>query len=135
MPTYQELSAQIVSLMQQAEAQRKAEVAAVVRDIRAKMAEFGITAADLDMGRGPRSSRAGQPVAVNRPLKYLTNGRIPAAGIAWRCSSGAQFSGNLPNSGSIRTPAGGWDGDFHGFRPHHANCGRNAAKERSRVRL
>ena len=71
----------------------------------------------------------------SRPLKYLTNGRIPAGGLAWRCSSSAQFSGNLPNSGSIRTPAGGRGGDFHGFRPRHAACGRNAARERSRVRL
>ena len=72
---------------------------------------------------------------INRPLKYLTNERIPAAGIAWRCSSGAQFSGKLPHSGPIRALVDGRDGDFHGFRPRHAACGRNAAKERSRVRL
>lgn len=75
MPTYQELSAQIASLMQQADAQRKAEVAAVIRDIRAKMAEFGITVTDLDVGWGKRSSRAGQPVAI----KY----RNVATGETW----------------------------------------------------
>jgi DNA-binding protein H-NS len=75
MPTYQELSAQIASLMQQAEAQRKAEVAAVIRDIRAKMAEFGISAADLDMGPAGRSSRRVQTVAV----KY----RNAATGETW----------------------------------------------------
>lgn len=75
MPTHQELSAQIASLMQQAEAQRKAEVAAVIRDLRAKMTEFGITAADLGMGRLSRSSRAGHTVAV----KY----RNVATGETW----------------------------------------------------
>jgi DNA-binding protein H-NS len=75
MPTYQELSAQIASLMQQAEAQRRAEVAMVIRDIRTKMAEFGISAADLDMGRAVRSSRRGQTVAV----KY----RNVATGETW----------------------------------------------------
>lgn len=75
MPTYQELSAQIASLMQQAEPQRKAEVATVIRDIRAKMAEFGITAADLNVGGASRGSRRGQTVAV----KY----RNAATGETW----------------------------------------------------
>jgi DNA-binding protein H-NS len=75
MPTYQELSARIASLMQQAEGQRKAEVAAVIRDIGAKMAEYGITAADLDMGRVSRSSKRGQTVAA----KY----RNVATGETW----------------------------------------------------
>ena len=75
MPTYQELSAQIASLMQQAESQRKAEVATVIRDIRAKMAEFGITAADLNVGGASRGSRRGQTVAV----KY----RNAATGETW----------------------------------------------------
>lgn len=47
----------------------------MIRDIRVQMAEFGITAADLDMGRGLRSSRAGQTVAV----KY----RNVATGETW----------------------------------------------------
>ena len=64
MASYQELSAQIASLMQRAEAQRRAEVATVIRDIRARMAEYGITVADLDGGIGPRGSRRGQTVAV-----------------------------------------------------------------------
>ncbi|MDE2107042.1 MAG: hypothetical protein KGL39_58080, partial [Patescibacteria group bacterium] len=51
--------------------------------------------------------------ATSRPLKYLTNGRIPAAGIAWRCSSGAQFLDNTPHSGSIWALVGGRGGDFH----------------------
>lgn len=64
MPTHQELSAQIAALMQQAEAQRTGERNAVIRDIRATMAEFGITAADLDPGRASRGDAQGQAVAV-----------------------------------------------------------------------
>ena len=75
MPTYQELSARIASLMQQAEGQRKAEVAAVIRDIHAKMGEYGITTADLDSGRALRSSRRGQAITV----KY----RNAATGETW----------------------------------------------------
>ena len=75
MASYQELSAQIASLMQQAEAQRQAEVAAVIQDIRAKMVEYCITVADLEMSRAPRNSRRGQTVAV----KY----RNAATGETW----------------------------------------------------
>ena len=75
MPTYQELSAQIASLMQQAESQREAEVAAVIRHIRVRMAEFGITTADLNVGGAQRNSRRGQAVAV----KY----RNAATGETW----------------------------------------------------
>ena len=56
MSSYTELQREIARLMQQAEAARKAEVAAVVADIKAKMHEYGITIADL--GSSGRSSRA-----------------------------------------------------------------------------
>ena len=55
MANYSELQREIARLMQQAEAARKAEVSAVVADIKAKMIEYGITAADL--GSSGRSSR------------------------------------------------------------------------------
>ena len=75
MPTHQELSAQIAALMQQAEAQRNGERTAVIREIRATMAEFGITAADLDPGRASLASATGRTVAV----KY----RNAATGETW----------------------------------------------------
>ena len=56
MSSYTELQREIARLMQQAEAARKAEVAAVIADIKAKMTEYGITTADL--GSTVRSSRA-----------------------------------------------------------------------------
>ena len=56
MTSYTELQREIARLMQQAEAARKAEIRAVIDDIKAKMYEYGITAADL--GSPGRSSRA-----------------------------------------------------------------------------
>lgn len=57
MATYKELQSQIEALKQQAEVQRKAEISAVVSDIRAKMDEYGITLADLGSRRGGVSSK------------------------------------------------------------------------------
>ena len=63
MATYTELQREISRLMQQAEDARKAEIRAVIADIKAKMLEYGITAADL--GSAGRSSRAkGMTVAA-----------------------------------------------------------------------
>ena len=47
MASYKELVAQAEKLMRQAEAARKSEITLVVAEIRAKMAEYGITVADL----------------------------------------------------------------------------------------
>ena len=74
MATYTELQREISRLMQQAEDARKAEIRAVIADIKAKMLEYGITAADL--GSAGRSSRAkGTTVAA----KY----RNHATGETW----------------------------------------------------
>ncbi len=74
MTSYTELQREIARLMQQADAARKAEVRAVIDDIKAKMSEYGITAADL--GPSGRSSRAkGTTVAA----KY----RNSATGETW----------------------------------------------------
>ena len=74
MPSYTELQREIARLMQQAEEARKAEIRAVVADIKVKMTEYGITAADL--GSAGRSSRAkGMTVAA----KY----RHPSTSETW----------------------------------------------------
>ena len=44
MTSYTELQREIARLMQQAESARKAEVSAVIGEIKAKMHEYGITA-------------------------------------------------------------------------------------------
>ena len=74
MATYTELQREISRLKQQAEDARKAEIRAVIADIKAKMLEYGITVADL--GSTGRSSRAkGATVAA----KY----RNSATGETW----------------------------------------------------
>lgn len=73
MATYQELKAQAEELMRQAEAAKKMEAAAIVTEIKAKMAEYGITVADLEGGAKKKSSR------VVVAIKY----RNPATGAGW----------------------------------------------------
>lgn len=73
MATYKELKAQAEALLQQAEAARRGEIAAVVAEIHARMKEFGITLADLKGGAKRTKPRA--PVAA----KY----RNPATGETW----------------------------------------------------
>lgn len=73
MATYKELKAQAEDLMRQAEAARKAETAAVVADILAKMQEYGITVADL--GGAAKKPATRKTVAA----KY----RNPASGETW----------------------------------------------------
>jgi DNA-binding protein H-NS len=61
--------------MQQAEAQRKAEIAGVVQQIRAQMLEYNLTVDDLGMGSGRKSAAKGSTVAP----KY----RHPVSGATW----------------------------------------------------
>jgi DNA-binding protein H-NS len=51
MKTYSEIKAEIAKLEKQAEAVRKSEVAGVVAKIKAAIEAYGITAADLGLGR------------------------------------------------------------------------------------
>ena len=73
MATYKELKAQAEALFQKAETARRAEIAAVVAEIHAKMMEYGITLTDLKGGAKKPKSRAA--VAA----KY----RNPATGESW----------------------------------------------------
>lgn len=76
MPSYKELMAQISTLSAQAEAQRKAEVASVVAEIKAKMKEYDLTTDDLGSdAAGRKRVTAGRSVAP----KY----RDDATGETW----------------------------------------------------
>jgi len=58
--TYAEIQAQISRLQQEAETLRKSEIAAVIADVKAKIAAHGLTARDLGLsaaGGAQRSSR------------------------------------------------------------------------------
>ena len=62
MRSFKEFQEQIAALQQQAAAQGKAEVAAVIADICAKMDEYGIAVADIG-GRSGLSAAKGAKVA------------------------------------------------------------------------
>ena len=73
MATYKELKAQAESLLKQAEAARRGEIASVVAEIQARMKEYGIILDDLKGGAKKTKARAA--VAA----KY----RNPATGESW----------------------------------------------------
>ena len=77
MATYRELKAQMETLAEKAETARVAEFQAIVDDIRAKVAEYGITEKDIFGTRRGRSSvtRSKAPVEA----KY----RDPKTGATW----------------------------------------------------
>lgn len=79
MATYSELMAQAQSLMAQAEQARKDELASVIADIKAKMKQFGITAADLGTasagGKKAGKSKSTAPAKFRGP-----NGELWAGG-------------------------------------------------------
>ncbi len=83
MSRYKELQAQIAALQKEAEEARKQEIAAVVAEIKAKMAEYGISVEDLGLatrGRGRRRAQAG-PARYKNPVTGETwsgKGRKPA---------------------------------------------------------
>ncbi len=58
MSSYDDLMQQAKALMEQAENVRKAELAGVIADIKAKMKEYGITTADLG-GAQPKKKAGG----------------------------------------------------------------------------
>ena len=76
MPTYKELKVQIASLSVQAETARTEEINAVVRGIRAAIAEYGLTEKDIVGNRRGRPKKKKMPRAVP---KYLN----PATGATW----------------------------------------------------
>jgi DNA-binding protein H-NS len=75
MPTYSELKAQAEALLAQAEALRRQERAGVIAELRAKMAEYGLTPEDL-AGRGGvvKASRSKSPPKYRGPNGELWSG-------------------------------------------------------------
>ena len=75
MTTYTELMAQAEALLAQAEQIRKEERAWAISEIRAKMAELGLTVEDLGSSRKPAASRSKLPAKYKGP-----NGELWAGG-------------------------------------------------------
>ncbi|MBY8966153.1 H-NS histone family protein [Algiphilus sp. NNCM1] len=76
MSKYKELLDQIESLKAQAEEERQREISNVVADIKQKMAQYGITPADLGFSGGKASKSNSKGVVAP---KY----RDPATGKTW----------------------------------------------------
>jgi len=77
MTTYSELKAQAAELLKQAEKLRKEEIKDVIAEIKARMAEYGITLDDLNMP-SKRRAKSGTKGAAVKP-KY----RNPTTGATW----------------------------------------------------
>ncbi len=83
MPTYQDVLKQIDQLTKEAEKLRQSEVSAAIADIRAKMAQYGITVSDI-VGK-ERKTRA------KKERKSATAGRKVAP--KYRGKSGELWTG------------------------------------------
>ncbi|MHB8938514.1 MAG: H-NS histone family protein [Thiobacillus sp.] len=80
MATYKELKAQAEALLKQAEVARRAEIAGVVAEIRARMQEYGITLADLKGGAKKAKSRGAVAARYRNPAtgdSWSGRGRAP----------------------------------------------------------
>lgn len=76
MTSYKEITAQIETLQKQAAHMLQTQTANAIADIKAKMREHGITAADLGLGATKKNGTKGkEPVAA----KY----RDSASGVTW----------------------------------------------------
>ena len=76
MSSYRDYLAQIEELKQKAEEARKQELASVIDDIRAKIAEHGLTAADLGLAGGRRSAPAPRTGGKVPPKYRGPNGEL-----------------------------------------------------------
>jgi DNA-binding protein H-NS len=71
MTTYREYQQQIQKLQREAEAARREELGSAIRDIKRKIAEFNLTAADLGLEAAPAKGRRGR--------KAVASAEVPAA--------------------------------------------------------
>ncbi|VWB16011.1 histone family protein nucleoid-structuring protein H-NS [Burkholderia lata] len=76
MATYKELKAQAEALAEKAEAARRAEMQSAIEDIRAKVAEYGVTEKDIF---GARRGKSSTQTKASTEAKY----RDPKTGATW----------------------------------------------------
>jgi DNA-binding protein H-NS len=79
MKTYREIQAEIKNLQAKAEKARRAELANVIADMRAKIQEYGLTEADLFSKRAKRTAAKSPKKTGTVKPKY----RNPATGETW----------------------------------------------------
>ena len=78
MATYRELKAQIANLEKEAAVARAAEIAEVLADVRAKVAEYGLTEHEV-FGKLPGREESKRRQHQSLPPKYLD----PVTGSTW----------------------------------------------------
>jgi DNA-binding protein H-NS len=81
MKTYAALQAEIAKLEKEAQALRKAEVAQVIAGIKAAIATYGLTAADLGLNGG--ANRRAKPKHKTVPTVGVAKYRDPKTGKTW----------------------------------------------------
>ena len=75
MESYQDVVAKIAELQRQAEELKKQERKAVIKEVKTKIAEFGLTAADLGL--------AGKQAIAKAPSAVKAKYRNPVTGETW----------------------------------------------------
>jgi DNA-binding protein H-NS len=97
MATYVELKEKAEDLMRQAEAARKAEISAVLAEIKAKMAAYGITVSDLGGRAGAtkgRKPKAAKPAKTGKAkVAKVAKVRKPVAAKYRNAATGETWSG------------------------------------------
>ncbi|MDG3065642.1 H-NS histone family protein [Thauera mechernichensis] len=82
MPTYVELMAQIEALQKQAEEVRQAELAGVIAEIRQKIQDYDLTAADLGFASVP-PVKTGSVGTSDKRAAVKPKYRDPSSGKTW----------------------------------------------------
>lgn len=97
MSSYKELKERAEDLMRQAEAARKAEISAVLADIKAKMSVYGITVADLAgkvrAAKGSKAKVAKATKAAKAEKVKVAKTRKPVAAKYRNAATGETWSG------------------------------------------
>ncbi|WP_261521716.1 H-NS histone family protein [Burkholderia multivorans] len=81
MATYLELKAQAAKLLEQAEELRKQEMAAVVADMKEKIAQYGITAKDLGLTAAAMPTKKSGEASVSTVVKFKGPNGEPWSGM------------------------------------------------------
>lgn len=83
MKTYQAVKAAIARLEKKAEAMRRNELKSVIAQVKKTIAEYGLTAAELGLGRGAPKATARRAPAGKRGAAGVARYRNPKTGETW----------------------------------------------------
>lgn len=81
-PTFDELQAQIKALTEQAQAVKKTEIEAVLKDMNAKIEKYGLTADQLGFGTAPKKTVKKASSSTKEAVVMYQNGDLTWSGAA-----------------------------------------------------